>query len=142
MRSTEFPAPGAGAGIDSQIESNRAQPVVLRNSRFLIGATLVMSLFAAVIAVCLMLLAMSLLFPLSDLTLYKGRSALSWVLRALISGFACPWLWSLGRAMAGYEIRMNSRGVEFSLGTKKKPAVLSLAWGQISEIKRRRSGVA
>jgi hypothetical protein len=142
MRATEFPAPQPGAGVDSQIEINRAQPMVLRNSRLLIGATLIMSLFAAVIAVCLMLLAMSLLFPPSDLTLDRGRSASLWVLYASVSGCSCPWLWSLGRAMAGYQVRMNSRGVEFNLGTKKKPSNLFLAWDQISAIKRRRVGNA
>jgi hypothetical protein len=141
MSPTEFPAAGPGAGINSQIEINRAQPVVVRNSRILIGATLIMSLFAAFIAACLLLLAMSLLFPLSDLTLDKARSASLWVLYATASACSCPWLWSVGRAMAGYKIQLDSRGVEFNLGTKKKPADLFLAWDQITAIKRRRLGV-
>ena len=141
MSPSEFPAPGAGGGIDSKIEIIRAKPMVLRNSRVFVGATLGMSVFAAFIAVSLLLLAMSFLFPLSDLTLDRGRSASLWVLRAMIAGFASPWLWSLGRDMAGYQIQLNSRGVEFKLGTKKKPADLFLAWSQIADIKSRRSGI-
>src|ERR1035441_6657917 len=53
MSTREFPAPGPGAGITSQIEFNRAQPVILRNSRFLIGVTLFGSLTAAIFAVLL-----------------------------------------------------------------------------------------
>jgi hypothetical protein len=142
MSATEFPVPGPGAGVNSQIEVNRAQPLLLRNSRLLIGATLIMSLLAAVIAICLLLLAMSLLFPLSELTIDRAWSASLWVLYAAISGCSCPWLWSLGRAMAGYRVRLDSHGVEFNLGTKKKPSDLFLAWDQISAIKHRRVGNA
>jgi hypothetical protein len=140
MSATEFLDSKQSAGINSQIEINRAQPVVVRNSRLLIGVTLIMSLFAAVIAACLLLLATSLLFPLSDLTIDRARSASLWVLYATVSGCSCPWLWSVGRAMTGYEIHLNCKGVEFRLGTKKKPSKLFFAWDQISEIKRRRLG--
>ena len=61
---------------------------------------------------------------------------------ALAMGTMCPWLWKLGRAMAGYEVRMNDRGVEFILGTKKIPSNLSLAWNQIAAIKHKRIGNA
>ena len=141
MRTPEFLDSRQSAGINSQIEINRAQPVVVRNSRLLIGATLIMSLFAALIAICLLLLAMSLVFPLSDLTIDRARSASLWLLYATVSACSCPWLWSVGWAMAGYQIQLNSSGVEFRLGTKKKPSNLFLAWDQISEIKRRRLGV-
>jgi hypothetical protein len=55
-------------------------------------------------------------------------------------GFMCPRLWALGRAMAGYQVDLDGRGVKFSLGTKKKPAELFLAWDQIAAIKYRRTG--
>jgi hypothetical protein len=83
---------------------------------------------------------LSLVFPLSDLTLDRGRDASLWLLYATISACSCPWLWIVGRAMAGYRLRLDSRGVEFNLGTKKKPSNLFLAWDQISEIRRRRMG--
>jgi hypothetical protein len=92
MGTTEFPAPGPGAGINSQIEINRTQPVVLRNSRFLVGVTMTGSLFAAVF------------------------------------GYMCPRLWSLARNTAGYQVRLDSRGVNSNLGTKKKPSDLFLTW--------------
>jgi hypothetical protein len=142
MSPTEFPVAGPGAGVNSHIEINRAQPVVVRNSRILIGATLIMSLCAAFIAACLLLLAMSMFFPLSDLTLDRARSGTLWMLYATISGCSCSWLWSLGRAMASYRVQLNSRGVEFKLGTQKRPSNLFLAWDQISAIKRRRVGNA
>jgi hypothetical protein len=54
----------------------------------------------------------------------------------------CLRLFSLGRAMAGYQVRLDNRGVEFSLGTKKKPAELFMEWGQIAAIKQMRVGNA
>jgi hypothetical protein len=140
MSSTEFPDPGPGAGINSQIAINRAQPVVLRNNRFLIGVTLMGSIFAALMAVAMVLGMFSQLFPLSALNAARGWSALRWSLSALAMGYMCPWLWKLGRAMAGYEVRLDGRGVEFILGTKKAPANLLIAWDQIAAIKHKRVG--
>jgi hypothetical protein len=140
--STEFPAPGPGAGINSQIEINRAAPVVLRNSKFLVGVTMTGSCFAAIFVVCMVLMVFSLLSPLSDLNVARGWSALKWAISALAMGYMCPWLWNLGRAMAGYQVRLDSRGVDFNLGTKNKPSNLFLTWDQIAAIKHKRVGNA
>jgi hypothetical protein len=42
--------------------------------------------------------------------------------------------------MAFYEARMNGRGVEFRLGTKRSPRNLFLAWSEIGAVQRRRAG--
>jgi hypothetical protein len=41
--------------------------------------------------------------------------------------------------MAGYRVMLDSRGVNFNLGTKKKPSDLFLAWDQIAAIKHKPS---
>ena len=140
MGTTEFPAPGPGAGINSQIEVNRAHAVVLRNSRFLIGVTMSGSFFAAIMAVCMVLMVFSQLFPLVDLTGARGWSAFRWAISAFALGYMCVRLWSLGRAMADYQVRLDSQGVNFNLGSKKKPSDLFLAWDQVASIKQRRVG--
>jgi hypothetical protein len=140
--STEFPAPGPGAGINSQIEINRATPVVLRNSKFLVAVTMTGSCVAAIFAVCMVLMVFSLVFPLSALNAARGWSALKWAISTLAMVYMCPWLWNLGRAMAGYQVRLDSRGVDFNLGTKKKPSNLFLTWDQIAAIKHKRVGNA
>jgi hypothetical protein len=140
VTSTEFPDPGPGAGINSQIAISRAQPVVLRNNRFLIGVTMMGGIFAAIMAVAMVLGMFSKLFPLSALTAARGWSALRWALSALAMGSMCPWLWNLGRSMAGYDVRLDGRGVEFNLGTKKAPANLFIAWDQVAAIKHKRVG--
>jgi hypothetical protein len=142
MSTTEFPAPGQGAGINSQIEINRSQQVILRNSRFLIGVTLFGSLTAAIFAVCMVLMVVSLVFLSGGFNTDTGWSAFRWAVAALAMSYMCLRLWNLGRAMAGYRVRLDSRGVEFSLGTKKKPSDLFLTWNQISAIKHKRVGNA
>jgi hypothetical protein len=68
----------------------------------------------------MVLIAFSLLFPLSDLNAARGWSAFRWAVSALAMGYMCPWLWNLRRAIAGYQVRLDGRDVDFNLGTKKK----------------------
>lgn len=140
MLEREFPAPGPGAGINSQIEVLRAVPVVVRNSRFLIGVTRFGSVSAVFMALSMALAAISVLFPLSGFTLARTWNVLGWSFSACATGWMCPWLWKLGMDMANYQVRLDSRGVEFCLGTKKNPQELFLAWDQIVAIKHQRSG--
>jgi hypothetical protein len=138
MSTTEFAAPEPGAGINSQIEFNRARPMVLRNSRFLCGFTMSGSFFAAVMGVCMALMVVSLLFLQRGSIAGRVISALQWGFGALTMAYMCPQLWSLGRAMLGYQVRLDNRGVTFNLGTKKKPADLFMPWDQIDAITLRR----
>ncbi len=142
MSTTEFPAPGPGAGINSQIESIRAIPVALHNSRLLIGVTMIGSLFAGFFAVCMVLMVFSIFSSSGGLSGGNALSAAQWGCGGLIFGYMCVWLWKLARAMAGYRVSLDSRGVEFNLGTKKKPADLFLAWDQVTAIKHKRVGNA
>ena len=138
MSTSEFPASGPGAGINSQIEFNRATPVVLRNSKILCWVTMTGSLVAAFMSVCMVLMVFSLIFPTSALDADRGWGALRWGIAALAMGYMCPRLWSLGRAMGGYQVLLDARGVPFNLGTKKNPADLFLAWDKIAAIKFKR----
>jgi hypothetical protein len=142
MSTTEFPEPGPGARIHSQIEIDRAQPLVLRNSRFLLGVTFTGGLVAAFFCICMLLMVFSQLFPLSALGVARGFNALQWAAGALGMLYMCLQLWGLGRKMAGYQVRLDSRGADFILGTKKTPSNLFLAWDKIAAIKFQRVGSA
>ena len=138
MSTTEFTAPGPGAGISSQIELNRATPVVLRNSRFLCWVTMSGSLFSAVMGACMALMVISLLFLQGGQIAGRAMSALQWGFGALAMAYMCLRLWSLGRAMLGYQVLLDCRGVTFNLGTKKKPADLFMPWDQLDAIMLKR----
>ena len=141
MAMTEIPAPGPGAGINSQMEFNRATPVVLRNSRILIGVTMFGSIVAVFFALCMVLMVFSV-FGTGGLSGSNALSAAQWGFGALAFGYMCPWLCRMARSMASYRVYFDGRGVNFSLGTKKKPSELFMAWDQISAIKRKRIGNA
>ncbi|MFZ0337394.1 MAG: hypothetical protein WAL45_05135 [Terracidiphilus sp.] len=139
MSTTEFPAARSSAGITSQIELNRAKPVVLHNSRFLCWVTISGSLFSAIMAVCMALMVFSILSTNGGLNAGNALSAAQWGFGALAFGYMCLWFWKLGRGMLNYRAEFDSRGVKFSLGTEKKPAELFLEWDQIAAIKCRRA---
>ena len=100
------------------------------------------SLFAGFFSACMVLMVISLIFLQGSLNAGRGWSALQWGIGALAMGYMCPRLWSLGRAMGGYQVLLDIRGVTFNLGTKNKPADLFLAWDKIAAIKFKRVGNA
>ncbi|MGB0080820.1 MAG: hypothetical protein WBP90_04760, partial [Terracidiphilus sp.] len=89
MSTTEFPAARSSAGITSQIELNRAKPVVLHNSRFLCWVTISGSLFSAIMAVCMALMVFSILSTNGGLNAGNALSAAQWGFGALAFGYMC-----------------------------------------------------
>ena len=142
MSTAGFPAPGPGAGITSQIAMLRATPVVLVNSRFLIGVTMISSILFAFFAVCMVLMVFSIFSTGGGASGGNLYNAFWWGAGALAFGYSCPRLWKLSRAMANYRVTMDIRGAMFNLGTKKQPSDLFLAWDQIAAIRHKRVGNA
>jgi hypothetical protein len=119
----------------------RATPVVVVNSRFLIGITMLCSIFFGLTAVCFVLVLFS--------TFSSGGSgggnlfsALRWGGFALFFGYLCPRIWKLSLAGIHHKVTMDTNGAMFNLGTKKQPADLFLAWDQIAAIRHKRVGNA
>jgi len=134
------PVPSPGAGIDSQIALARATPVVWRNSKLLCWAVALMGLVAAFLGVCLLIVGLTVIFPLSHITMSRAVNGALWMLGAIFVGGQCPQFWALGRAMTHYQVLLDERGVTFNLGTKTKPSDLFLRWDQIGSIQYRRAG--
>ena len=98
------------------------------------------SFFAAIMGVCALLIIFSLIIPISNLTADRGWSAVRWALTLLAMIYMVPWSWRMGRNMAGYQVRLDNRGGDFNLSTKKKPSELFMPWEQVSAIKGRWNG--
>ena len=101
--------PISATGVTSEIASERANWVVVRNSRILIGIVYFGSLCSYAMGVCFLLIA------LGTLTSHAFRwgnlyAAATWVIAGLSTILSGPWLWSLGRKMAFNEARLDSRG--------------------------------
>jgi hypothetical protein len=147
MGGSEIPGAGPSAGGDSQshgslMEHNHAMPVTLHNSRIMVGVYMTLGIAAAFIAVCMLLMVFSIFSTNGGFSLGNLMNAFWWAFGALAFGAMCPWLWKMGRAMLGYHVVYDSRGVTFYLGTKKKPSNLFLAWDQVAAIKHKRVGNA
>jgi len=140
MSASEFPIAQQGVGVTSQIDAVRAKEMVVRNSRFPIAVTMIGGGVALPMAVCMVLVAISQVFPTGDFTAEKGWSAFRWVLSAAVTGSMCPWLWQLGRAMAFYQVVLDRRGVDFHMGARTAPKELFMEWDRIASIVRTRLG--
>ncbi len=142
MSTPGYPASGPGAGITSQIEASRAVPMALHNSRILVGVLMLCSILSAFFAVCMALMVFSVFSSGGGFSTGNLYNAFWWGFGALAFGYGCPWMWKLSRGMAVYKVMLDSRGVNFNLGTKKRPSDLFLAWDQIAAIKHKRVGNA
>jgi hypothetical protein len=134
--------PEPGVEVNSRIAFSRSQPLVYRNSRILCWLTLSLGVLAVFMAACMMLVIVSLMFPISAFSLGQVPSIFWSAIGALSMGALGSWLWRLVRAMANYRVLLDSRGATFSLGSAKKPQDLFLAWDQMVAIRQRRVGNA
>jgi hypothetical protein len=83
-------------------------------------------------------MVISLLFLQSGSIAGRAISALERAVGALAMVYMCLQLWNLGRVMQGYQVLLDSRGVTFNFGTKKKPADLFMPWDQVYAITLKR----
>jgi hypothetical protein len=105
----------------------------------LIGFMLLVSISAAFMSLCMLMLGLGALFPLHGYTFGRLQNAFWWTFAAVSFATMCPGLWVWGRRMACYKVLLDAMGVEFRFGTKKSPqAPLRMNWDQIKAIQHRR----
>jgi hypothetical protein len=135
----------SGSGVlNSEMATLRAKPVVVRNSRLLLGLTFLGSFAAAFMALCMLVMAATIIFPggTSPWSFDKVWNAVAWGFGALFTGQGCPYLWKQGMAMVRCRAIMDEHGVDLRMGTKKKPADLFMAWEKVASIRQKRVGNA
>ena len=145
MGASEFPNPNTPRMrgiVNAQIEANRAWVVVAHNSRIYIGTIFLIGLSSALIGICAVLMAFSLIFPISAFTVARGLSAAQWGFSGILMVSMCPFLWKMARKLAYCSARLDSNGVQFNLGTRRAPDQLFMPWDQITAIQQHRVGNA
>jgi hypothetical protein len=145
MSAREFPELSQGAavaGIASQMATERARPMVLHNSRIVCWGMMGVAVFSLFIGVCMVLMVFSVLFPLSAITFMSVLAAAQWGLGGLMMGYMCPWLWKWSQGMLHKKVKLDERGVDFQLGTKKKPQELNMPWDTVASVQQKRVGNA
>jgi hypothetical protein len=158
MSAAEFPEPshaGVGqGGVDQsavgqavtpaattlEIAHLRARTVVLRNSRFVCYLTMSMGVIAVILGICMVLEGGSLMFPVSAITFMAVLSGAQWILGGVMMCAMCPWAWKWGTRMLSVNVKLDAKGVDFNLGTKKKPDEFFMAWEQVAAVQQKRAG--
>ncbi len=109
------------------------------NSRIMIGFMLLVSLSAAFVSLCMLILGLSALFPLHGYTFDRIQNAFWSIFAAVSFAAMCPPLWKWGRRLASYKVLLDAIGVEFHFGTKKNPQEpLRINWDRFKAIQHRR----
>lgn len=145
MSAREFPMPdesGLLVGSTSQIAAEPSHPVALRNSRILCWGTMGIGICSLFIGLCMVLMVFSVLTPLSEFSFMRVLAAAQWGLGGVMMCYMCPALWKWGQTLASHKVKLDERGVDFKLGTKKKPLELFMAWDNVASIEQKRVGNA
>jgi hypothetical protein len=133
---------GLLVGLTSQIAAERSHPVVLRNSRLLCWSTMGIGICSLLIGICMVLMVFSLFTPLGAFSFLRVLAAAQWGLGGVVMGYMCPVLWNWGQTMASHTVKLDEQGVDFNLGTKKKPLELFMPWDNVASVEQKRVGNA
>jgi hypothetical protein len=127
-------------GNPAETAAHGAGTVVLRNSRIVCWMTMGMGVISVGLGICMMLMVVSLLFPLSAISFMRVLAAAQWGLGGFLMCMMLPWVWKWGRRMLGMHVKLDGRGVDLNLGTKKKPVEMFVEWDQVASVEQERVG--
>ena len=126
------------AGIGQQRELIGVRPMLVRNSRILIGLTFLGSVASFCISLCLAVLACSSLFPLRAITFDRIAIAFLWALSAWIMAMSQVFLWRQGSLMANCSVLLDNCGVHFRLDGTRNSKEIFLPWNGIAAVRHTR----
>jgi len=122
------------------MDEHRARAVVLRNSRIVCWMTIGCGIVAVPLGICMVLEGGSLLFPLNAITFIAVLAAAQWILGGFLMCMMLPWVWKWSTRMLRANVKLDARGVDLNLGTKKKPVEMFVAWDQVASVQQKRLG--
>jgi hypothetical protein len=134
--------PVATVGVTADLDALRAHSITLHNSLVGCGVMFLLSISAMFIGLCMVLIAIPMLFPIHNLTFGGGLAAAQWMVGGAGMMYLCPALWKWSAAMAHKHVKLDARGADFQLGTKKTPVQVFLPWDQITSVEQKRVGNA
>jgi hypothetical protein len=157
MTTSEFPEPGqtqpgqkqpgetgavagVAAGISAEMAAHRARPLVMHNSRLVCWMMMGCGIVAVPMGICMVLEGGSLLFPLNAITFRAALAAAQWIVGGFLFSMMLPWAWQWAARILRANVKLDARGVEVTLGTKKKPIDMFVAWDQLASVQQKRLG--
>lgn len=131
--------PASAAAVSAEVLALRGHTITLHNSRIGCGIMLILSVSALFIGICMVFMVISLLFPVNLISFVRVIAAAQWGLGAITMMYMCPALWKWTMAMAHKRVKLDARGADFTLGTKKKPVGVFLSWESIVSVVQSRT---
>ena len=126
------------AAIDSQHELAGPQPVILRNSRILLGLTYLGSAAALVVCLATAALAFTSIFPIRALNFDRASVAFLCSVGAWLMALSNVYLWRQARGLAHCSVLLDTTGAHFTLGVKNLLSQSFIPWNGIEAVRYKR----
>jgi hypothetical protein len=78
-------------------------------------------------------------FPLHNYTFSRAFNVFAWAFGSLATAFSGRAVWLQAAQIAHYIAHIDSRGVDFRSGSKKRARDIFFAWDQIAAVQHKRS---
>jgi hypothetical protein len=125
-------------GIRRQVNLSGAHPILLRNNRILIFLSFLGSIAALFVALCMVLVSLTSIFPLSAMSLDRGAAGALGFLGAWLMAMAQVYLWRQGHMMAQCSVLLGDDGAHFRLGNTENAREAFMPWNGIEAVHYKR----
>ncbi len=127
--------------MDTTMDNGTLQsPAVFSNDKILLSAIALIGVVSMVLSVAMALLAIGEILPPRGFSIPGILSAATWLLCAVVT-WQLGWvMWKLALRLAANHARFDSQGVDFEVGSRRKPEKWFMGWDQIAAIRYQRTG--
>jgi hypothetical protein len=125
-------------GIRQQVGLSGAHPILLRNNRILIFLSFLGSIVALGVALCMVLVSLTSIFPLSAMNLDRGAAGALGVFGAWLMAMAQVYLWRQGQLMAHCSVLLDDHGAHFRFGNTEDAKEAFMPWNGIEAVHYKR----
>lgn len=124
--------------FSQELSSLGTRPMLVRNSRVLIGLTFLGSAAALCISLCMLAVALTSIFPLSAINSNRFAAGALWALGAWLMAMSVVFLWRQGRVMTHCSVLLDSYGAHFKFGSTGAAKEVYMPWDGIAAVRYKR----
>ncbi len=122
------------------MDAANPNPVVFRNNWIIVALLYVAWLTFLLLALAFLIGFIANLFPFKGYDYNRLEILFALLSLALFATTLAARLWNIGRTMTHAQARLDSRGIDFVLGTKEAPQEQFFALDQIAAIRHKAGG--
>lgn len=125
-------------GMNPGIDNTGAKPVIFRNSRFFIAWIMFFGVAGMAIGLGMTVAAYQEFFTHRHYVFIKALNVIQWAGGSFLTASLGLTMCRVGLRMTYYQARLDSRGVDFRLGSRKSPQEQFFSWDEIAAVKHKR----